>query len=518
MRDVIREIAKEDLRQLAKTYGLDVGHGEATNLVSKVNDRLNDDLDSIYEIPVETAAAAENGERSWSEQTDEYNALSVVCQVPPTQDHSNLLEGTSIGLKDIIAVASVPMQCASGVMHGFVPSGDATVTKRLRESGATITAKTNLDEFAGGGRGKSFTGLILNPRDQDRIAGGSSGGSAAAVGADLVDAALGTDTGGSIRKPAAFCGLVGLKPTYGLVPLTGVIENTYTFDHVGPITKTVEDAARILEAIAGKDDRDPASMAAAGDEAYRMAEYVNAVRTPPSSEEISLGVATQGVTDSIDETVASRHRRALDELEDAGVTIEEVDLPYLEQTKHIKNIISYVELASYWRDRGTPVRRGGVVNPFDQVGFARRARAANRELNDFYRSRLLAGAQLMSAHDGRHYVRAHAARRTVRQELTRTLADFDAIVTPTVPNLAPKVELVRNPDFDYDGLDDKSAFGFGRYTKIADVTGVPAITVPNEVETGPAVGFQLLGQRFEEDTLLGVAQRVSEIIGDGDRS
>ncbi|MFC7009836.1 amidase [Halalkalicoccus salilacus] len=340
--------------------------------------------------------------------------MRVNCHIPPVSDHTSLLAGFDIGLKDLISVAGVPMQCGSGVMEGYIPNSDATVTTRLRRAGATITAKTTLDEFAGGGRGRTFQGLVRNPRDENRIAGGSSGGSGAAVAAGLVDIALGTDTGGSARKPAAFCGLVGLKPTYGLVPLTGVIENTYTLDHVGPIARDIMDAATVLEAIAGKDEADPASMTAAGADEYYVGGYVDVIRSPPPLNDVQLGVATQGLTDDIDPTVAKRTKAAVDTLREAGASITEIEIPYLDQVKQLKDTISYTELAAFWRDRGMPVRRGGIVDPFGQVGFARRAEAANRELNDFYRSRLLAGAQLATVHGGRHYTRARAAQNTVR--------------------------------------------------------------------------------------------------------
>ncbi|AUV80786.1 hypothetical protein C2R22_03220 [Salinigranum rubrum] len=510
MRDLLRRVSGEDVRRLADLYRFDVSRDESTALASAVNDRLDDELDRLYEIPVDDSVA-NPGERTWREPTDPYNALSVACHVPPTPGHGELLADTTLGLKDLIAVAGVPMQCGSAVMQGFVPSGDATVTARLRAAGATITAKTNLDEFAGGGRGRSFRGLVRNPVDAERIAGGSSGGSAAAVAADIVDAALGTDTGGSIRKPAAFCELVGLKPTYGLVPLTGVVENTYTLDHVGPIASTVEDAATVLEAIAGTDSADPASMAAAGDEQYQTGGYRDAVRSPPPVSDLRLGVATQGLDDDIDETVAARHRHALDELEDAGATLTEVALPFLDQVKHVKNVLSYVELAAYWRDGGAAVRRGGVQNTADHLGFARRARTANGELNEFYRGRLLTGARLATAHDGRHYVRALAARETVREELGARLDGVDAVLTPTVPRLAPLVEDARDSGVDYDGVEG-AQYGFGRYTKIANVSGAPALTLPNRVDAGPAVGLQLLGSRFDEATLLGVARSVVEAL------
>ena len=512
MRDTVRGVSNAEIHKLAELYGISVSGQNIDELANQVNERLGDSIDEIYAIPIEQSPDGIS-KRTWTEPTDDfYNAISIECCIPPVENHSELLAGTDVGLKDIISVAGVPMNCASGVTHGFVPSSDATVVERLLKAGGRITAKTNLDEFAGGGRGKSFRGLIRNPRDEDRIAGGSSGGSGAAVAAGQVDVALGTDTGGSVRKPSAFCGLVGFKPTYGLVPLTGVIENTYTLDHVGPIAKTIEDTARILEAIVGKDNRDPASMAAAGHDAYRTGGYVEAVNLVPEIGDVRIAVGTQGVKDEINETVANRHQAALDALEDAGATLDQVEIPYLDLTKHIKNIISYVELASYWRDGGAPVRRGGVVSPYDQLSFARRARAGNQELNDFYRSRLIAGAQLMRAHDGRHYTRAHAARHAIREKLRVTLSDYDALVTPTVPYLAPEIEHITDSTFDYDGLDEDMSFGYGRYTKIGDITGFPALTVPNDVDPGPAVGLQLMGQPFDEAKLFSVAKSILQTI------
>jgi amidase/aspartyl-tRNA(Asn)/glutamyl-tRNA(Gln) amidotransferase subunit A len=509
MRDTIRRVTETDVRELGEKWGIDVASVEAGAMAERVNDRLADNLDAVYDVPV-ASGASDPGERPWSGGTDRYNAIRVDCRVPPFADADDLLDGVTVGLKDLITVAGVPMRCGSAVMEGFVPSTDATVTTRLRQAGATVVAKTTMDEFAGGGRGRTARGLVRNPLDEGRIAGGSSGGSGAAVAAELVDVALGTDTGGSTRKPAAFCGVVGLKPTYGLVPLTGVIENTYALDHVGPIARSIVDAAGVLEALAGPDAADPASAAAAGEEGYRTGGYVEATTSPPPVDDLRVGVATQGVTDDIEESVAARHRAAIDAIEDAGATLVEVEIPYLDESKHLKNSISYTELAAYWRDGGAPIRRGGSVAPGDRAGFQCRARAASGELNAFYRSRMLAGAHLADAHGGRHYVRARAAQATVRDALTAELSDVDVLVTPTVPALAPTVEAVTDPDFDYDGLD--SAFGYGRYTKIANVTGVPALTVPNRIEDGPAVGLQLLAPRFDEATLLAAGSRLANVV------
>jgi amidase/aspartyl-tRNA(Asn)/glutamyl-tRNA(Gln) amidotransferase subunit A len=510
MRDTIRRITETDVRQLTEKWGIDVACGEVNNITEQVNERLADGLDAVYDIPV-PSGASDPGERPWSEGTDRYNAIRVNCSVPPTADAGDLLDGVTVGLKDLIAVAGVPMRCGSAVMDGFVPSRDATVVTRLRQTGATIAAKTTMDEFAGGGRGRTARGLVCNPLDEDRIAGGSSGGSGAAVAAGLVDVALGTDTGGSTRKPAAFCGVVGLKPTYGLIPLTGVIENTYSLDHVGLIARSLADTARVLEALAGPDAADPVSTAAAGEYEYRVGGYTEAVLGPSPVDDLRVGVATQGLTDDIHEAVATRHRAAGDAIEDEGATLIEVDIPYLDETKHLKNAISYTELAAFWRDGGAPIRRGGSVAPGDRAGFQRRAIAASGELNTFYRSRMLAGAHLADAHGARHYVHARAAQATVRDALAAEFTDVDVLVTPTVPALAPPVEAVTAPDFDYDGL--QSAFGYGRYTKFANVTGVPALTVPNCVEEGPAVGLQILAPRFEEARLLAAASQLADVVG-----
>ena len=500
-----------EVRELGDRWGIRVTPAEADALASRVADRLADDLEQVYDIPVPTESA-DTGGRSWSEGTDEYNAIATACDIPPTPDHDGLLEGMTIGLKDIIRVADVPMQCGSEAMRGYLPSSDATVVTRLRKAGGRITAKTTLDEFAGGGRGHTSRGLVLNPRDSNRIAGGSSGGSGAAVAADLVDLALGTDTGGSTRKPAAFCGIIGLKPTYGLVPLTGVVENTYTLDHVGIIARTVDDTAKGLEALAGRDPADPASMAAAGRDTYTSTSYVDAVADPPALADFTLGVASQGLSDDIHEHIADHYRAAVDYLSETDATLERVDLPYLDQIKHVKNIISYSELAAFWRARGHSFRRPGWDIAFDQTSFARHTAEATGELNPFYRSRMLAGAHLHDAHAGQHYARARAARVTAREELSAVLEDIDAILTPTVPDPAPTIDEVRDPDFDYDGL--RSQFGYGRYTKIANVTGTPALTIPIAESTSPAVGLQLIGSWFDEARLLAAGKRLQSTVAD----
>jgi Asp-tRNA(Asn)/Glu-tRNA(Gln) amidotransferase A subunit family amidase len=290
-----------------------------------------------------------------------------------------------------------------------------------------------------------------------------------------------------------------------------VTENTYALDHVGLIARSLADIASVLEALAGPDAADPVSTAAAGEYEYRVGGYTEAVTRPSPVNDLRVGVATQSLTDDIEEVVETRHRAAVDAIEDAGATLVHVEIPYLDETKHLKNVISYTELATFWRDGGAPIRRGGLVDPGDRAGFQHRAKGASGELNTFYRSRILAGAHLADVHGARHYVHARAAQATVRDALEAEFADFDVLVTPTVPALAPPVEAVTAPDFDYDGL--QSAFGYGRYTKFANLTGVPALTVPNRVEDGPAVGLQILAPRFEEAKLLAAGSQLAALVG-----
>ncbi|MFB6160718.1 MAG: amidase [Haloferacaceae archaeon] len=490
--------SEAEIASLSEQFGVAVDDEELDEVREQVARNL-DGLEAVTEFQP-SSSTDDVGERGWSEPEDDpYNGLVVTCDVPPKSDNSGLLAGKSVGVKDIIAVAGVPMQCGSGSMEGFVPGFDATVVDRLRGAGATIAAKTNLDEFAGGARGVSFFGQMLNPHDEDHIPGGSSGGSAIAVLTDRVDVALGTDTGGSVRLPANYCGIVGMKPTYGLVPNDGVVENTYTLDHVGPLTSTVEDAAAVLEAIAGKDPTDPASMQAAGRDDYAVGGYVDAAASPPDLSTVELGVVEEGVgrggaDHEVDDDVVARTEAALDELADAGATVRRVGIDHYELSGPIKYAQSYAELAAHWRDGGAPYRRGGRVDPHYQAAFARNAEAASAEVNPYYRARLLAGAQLIEAHRGRHYTRALAAGDALAAEFDAASADVDALVTPTTPATAIAVDEARSPGYHY-----------GRNTVPANVTGRPAITLPNGRIDGLPIGLQLIGEQFDDRRLVGVA-------------
>lgn len=494
----MRRVSEQEIRRFAGQFGMDIDPEEAVTLREKVNARL-ENLSPLFEMSHNPDDPTDN--RWWNSPNENpHNAVTVRCEINDSEDTTDLLESVTVGVKDNIAVAGVPMQCASEVMQEFVPAVDATVVERLLAAGAKVTCKTNLDEFAGAPLGTTArSGEITNPYDEACVAGGSSSGSAVVVAMNEVDIALGTDTGGSIRIPASFCGTIGFKPTYGLVPLDGVVENTYTADHVGPISRSVDDAARALTAMAGVSEQDPASLQAAGRPGYRSADYLSAVHDPPAVRNLDLGVLTNGFGEGVADAVDERTMATIETLEDAGADLQPVTLDCFEQGQAIKDCLSFVEMAANWRAGGATYRRSKIISERFQSVFARRTRDASDELNEFYKTKLLAGAYLIDGFSGRTYTRAQAAREEFRAEFEDTLKDLDALVLPTMPDTAPPIENALDPGFDY-----------GRNTRAANVARIPAITLPNGTVDGLPVGLQLLGSAFHDDQLLGTAATVSD--------
>jgi amidase len=492
----------QEITELGRQFNIAVNETEADMLSQQVN-RMLAELTDLDEFST-TSRAENTEERSWHEPDENpYNAIVSACRVPPTADHSGLLADKTVGVKDNIAVAGVPLTCASKVMEGFVPSVDATVVERLRAAGATTTAKVNLTEFAGELHEITpSTEPVINPYDEERIAGGSSGGSAVAVATESVDIGIGTDTGGSIRIPAAFCGVIGYKPTYGLVSLNGVVENTYTLDHVGPVTTTLDDAARTLEAIAGKDTRDPASLQAAGRDGYRVGGYRDAVANPPPLSDIRIGVLENGFGGDVADSVVERTRGVVDRFVDAGASTTSISIEGYNHGKTIKNTLSYTEMAAHWVSGGAAYRRGGVMDAGAQTEFAHRAKAASHKLNTPYKSKLLAGAYLIDQYGGRQYTRAQAAREVLTTEFEDALSKIDALLLPTMPDVPPRIADFPTSEVDY-----------FRNTRPGNVTRLPAVTLPAGTIDGLPVGVQLMGRPFGDAELLGAAAAVNPHLG-----
>lgn len=376
------------------------------------------------------------------------------------------LHGVPVGLKDLIDVAGSPTTASSQVRADHRAASDSTVASRLRAAGAILVGKTHTHEFAYG----LTTPQTSNAWDRDRVAGGSSGGSAVAVASGAATFALGTDTGGSIRVPASLNGVVGLKPTYGLVPRHGVTSLSWSLDHVGPITRTVEDAALVLAALAGHDPRDPASLPTAAVD-YRP-------HPDPDLTGVRVGVPRTHYFDHVDTEVATAVHRAITQLEALGTQLVEIDIP---MTRYIQ--------ATQW----------GLMVP-EATAYHE---STLRTVPGLYQADirvLLEAGELMSAGD---YLRAQRARTLMRSEWARILEKVDVVAAPTVPMAAVQAgqETVTWSDDTIESVSD----AYVRLSSPANITGVPALSVPvGHDAAGMPIGMQLLGRPFAERTLLQV--------------
>ena len=493
----MHDLSTDELRALAERYDVDLKDGESSEVRDLVQQLLRG-VERVTEVPLPGSPRHESSRRSWREPEENAGNWMITATDVADDGADGLLSGISVGVKDVIAVAGVPMTGGSKALYGHVPSEDATVVRRLLEQGATITAKTNCDELATSGRGTtSAFGRISNPHDDTRTAGGSSGGSAVAVATGRTDVALGTDTSGSVQLPASLCGTVGLKPTYGLVPLSGVVEHAYSMDHVAFFSTTIDQQARLLEATAGKETTDASTLQAAGRDEYRVGGYAAAVQNPPELDSLTFGLVEEGLGAGVEEYVADHVLAAMDGLADAGATVRRVSIDHFEYARAINENISYTELASHWRAGAAPHRRGGGADELSQQSLSSSLRGRSGQLGPYYKSKLLAGAQLIEDERSRFYTRAQGVRETLRGEFESALRGVDALVYPTAPAVAPKLDDV-----------DRTALDFARNTRQATVTRLPAITLPTGTHEGLPLGTEFVGGPFRERTLLRIASGV----------
>jgi aspartyl-tRNA(Asn)/glutamyl-tRNA(Gln) amidotransferase subunit A len=380
------------------------------------------------------------------------------------------LHGVPVALKDLIDTAGVRTTAASALYKDRVPDEDADVVRRLRQAGAVIVGKNNLHEFAYGGSSLvSYFGDVHNPWDVGRIAGGSSGGSAAAIAAGMVYAAIGTDTAGSIREPAALCGCVGLKPTYGRVSGRGVVPLSWSLDHVGPITATVEDAAVVLQAIAGYD------AAGIGSADVPVADYVSALREDVKG--MRVGVARGYFFDDLDPEVAAAMDEALRVV--AGLVGEVKEVRLKEMGIDVP-IDREVQLAESWAYHAERVARSPELY---QAETARRIRL---------------GEKITAA----EYIRRRRELEDARGGIRAVFAEVDVLVMPTTPMAAPAIaELKANPE-----ALRPAELKLLRNTRPFNVWGLPAISVPcGFTERGLPIGVQIAGPHWREDLVLRLA-------------
>jgi aspartyl-tRNA(Asn)/glutamyl-tRNA(Gln) amidotransferase subunit A len=401
-----------------------------------------------------------------------------------------LLEGIPIGMKDVIAVENQPLTASSQMLKSFVSPYDATVTKRLKGAGAICWGRLNLDEFAmGSSTENSAFHTTSNPYNLDCVPGGSSGGSAAALAAGAAPATLGSDTGGSIRQPAALCNVVGLKPTYGLVSRYGLIAFASSLDQIGPFTRTVEDAALLLQAIAGHDPLDSTSFSAA------VPDYRAALRDRKGPWK--LGIPKEYFGDGLDPEVQAAVEQAIAFYRAQGCEIREVSLPHTKYGVGVYYILATAECSSN-------------LARYDGVRYGHRSAEAKDILDVYFKSRaegfgaevkrriILGTYVLSSGYYDAFYLRAQKVRTLIRQDFVEAYKEVDAIITPTTPTPAfRKGEKASNPLAMY--LSDV-------YTIGVNLAGLPGISVPcGFSKAGLPIGFQLIGQAFGESELLAIA-------------
>lgn len=399
-----------------------------------------------------------------------------------------LLFGVPGAVKDNLCTAGVRTTCASRILANYVPPYTATAVCKLEEHGAVLVGKTNMDEFAmGSSTENSAFQKTANPWDLNRVPGGSSGGSAAAVAAGQVPFALGSDTGGSIRQPAAFCGVVGLKPTYGRVSRYGLVAFASSLDQIGPITRTVEDAALVLRAIAGRDPRDSTSAPVeVPDWTANLTGEVKGMR---------LAVPREYIGEGTDPAVAEAVKRAVETLAGLGAVVEEVSLPHTKYAVAVYYLIAPAEASSNLA-RYDGVRYGVRVegdNLIDMYG-----RTRSQGFGPEVKRRIMLGTYaLSSGYYDAYYLRAQKVRTLIRRDFEAVFERFDAVVAPTAPTTAFRFgEKIEDPLTMY--LNDV-------LTIPVNLAGLPAISVPCGLAGGLPVGLQVIGKPFDEATVLRVA-------------
>ena len=404
------------------------------------------------------------------------------------------LADRTIAIKDNMSTEGVRTTCGSAMLADYVPPYNATVVDRVLDAGATIVGKANMDEFAMGGTTEtSAFGPTENPAAPGHVPGGSSGGSAAAVAAGDADLALGSDTGGSVRNPAAFCGVVGIKPTYGLVSRYGIVAYANSLEQVGPLATTVEDAALLLDVIAGPDDHDATTHDRAADSDYAAA-------ADGDVDGLTVGVITD-LIEGADDAVVETFEESLDELEAQGAEITEVSLESLEHAVQAYYVIATSEASSNLA-RFDGVRYGPEG---DREGNWNDTFAAVREegFGPEVKRRILLGTYALSAgyHD-KYYKKAQDARAWVKQDFDEAFEDVDVLASPTMPVTPPALG---------ESLDDPlQLYLMDANTVPVNLANLPAISVPAGNVEGLPVGLQLIGPKFGEETIIRAASAVEE--------
>ncbi len=452
--------------------------------IDELRERIH--ADSSMEIVSEYLEKIETGKLNAFISVAKENALSQANEID-SNGYDGPLAGIPVAIKDNISTKGIKTTCASKILTGYIPPYDAHVIEKLKAAGAIIIGKTNMDEFAmGSSTETSFYGPTLNPWDKSRVPGGSSGGSAAAVAGGEAPLSLGSDTGGSVRCPASFCGVVGLKPTYGVISRYGLISYANSLEQIGSFASCVRDIAALMDVIAGYDPRDSTSV-------NMKKDYSSALRN--DVEGMRIGIPEEYFGEGTDRNVETSVRGAIDTLTELGATAVDIKMPHTSYGLSAYYIIAMSEASSNLA-RFDGMRYGLRTEDSDwHTTFSRiRAEGFGSEV----KRRILLGTYALSAgyHD-KYYLKALKIRTLIRQDFERAFADVDVIIAPTMPY--PAFKLGEKID------DPVSLFLADVDTVPINLAGVPSISVPCGFSGGLPIGMQIIGKHFDEASIIRAA-------------
>jgi amidase len=498
----IRRPSKEDLKDIGVRHHLHLTEAELDDYYEIVRGVM-DSYDVLDQIPDPvrplTEAIRQVGARPEPED-DPFNGIVRLCSVKAVEAGSGALAGKAIGLKDTICIAGLPMTCASRLLWDYTPDSDATVVKRLLEAGGHITHILSTDDFGFAGTGHtSGYGPAMNPVNPKHHPGGSSSGSAIAISEGLVDLTLGGDQGGSVRIPAAWSGIVGLKPSHGLIPYTGIVGFDLSIDHIGPMTKDVADTALMLSVLAGKDDTciDPRQPTTVAPQDYMAALDGGAKGLKIAVVEESFG--HEGVsTREVDSAV----REAAERLKALGAEVENVSIPYHRRGVPIWNAVAIEGATDNLYHGGHVYQTKGHYNPRFMTHLARAVQTNGGDFSPSAKMGILVGHYMREQYQGAFYARAQNIARVLSSEYDKVLATHDILLMPTTPQqahaLLPSVEIDRMTYV-------TNALNMVHNTAPINLTGHPSISVPCRGVSGLPVGLMLTGRWMDDATVLRAA-------------
>jgi amidase len=493
----------DELAEIAEKYRFRLSPGDVESFLGFISGALAsyDEVERLYQ-----ASRPEPPSRAWQwpdPAGNELGAWYVTTEIKTTADGP--LAGRTVAIKDNIEVAGLPMMNGSATVEGFVPRRDATVVTRLLDAGATIIGKAVCEDLCfSGGSHTSVSGPVRNPWDRSRSAGGSSSGSAALVAAGEADLALGGDQGGSVRIPSAYCGTVGHKPTHGLVPYTGAFPIENTIDHLGPITRTVRDAALLLEVLAGRDGLDPRQrFDAPGGYLAGLDDGVAGLRVAVVSEGFGIpGLSQPGVDDTV--------RAAVGTLASAGAAVSEVSIPWHRDGMHVWNVIATDGATNQMIDGNAyGMNAPGLYDPELIEHYSRGRAEHGSRMSESLKLTALCGRYANDRYGGRYYAMARNLALELTAAYDAALAAADVLVMPTLPVVATTIP---GPNAD---RAEKLARSLEMIANTApfDVSGHPAISVPAGLSGGLPVGLMIVGRHLADATCLRVARAFEQAAG-----